>query len=142
MLSFTFWAKTTAFGANPAEVILVGSNQIHFDEISKTKLRDLYTGQSQTVDNKQVLVIDRQEEFQEKTQFVHGVLGFTIEEYQTVQRLLECVGISKAPAVASSSEQMIEILTNNPNALGYLTQKEVNNHTKFSTLRRIKVLAE
>ena len=34
-------------GVANAEVVLVGSSSIHFNEISKTKLRDLYTGQSQ-----------------------------------------------------------------------------------------------
>ena len=142
MLSLAFFAMANGASANKEEIILVGSNQIHFHEISKTKLRDLFTGQSQAVNNKQVLVIDRPEEFQEKNLFIHGVLGFTVEEFHTVQRLLECVGISKAPTIAINHEQMIEMLENNPNALGYLTQKEVTDHLQFSKLRRIKVLAE
>ena len=62
-------------GVAQAEVVLVGSSNIHFSEISKTKLRDLYTGQSQAVGDSTVLVIDRDDEFGElllSTNWRHG----------------------------------------------------------------------
>ena len=125
-----------------AEVVLVGSSNIHFNEISKTKLRDLYTGQSQAVGDSTVLVIDRDDEFGERSRFISGTLGFTTEEFRTVQRLLECIGISKAPTVARNSQHMVELLANNPNALGYLTRKELQGNPTRSRLKLIKVLAE
>nr|WP_294885925.1 hypothetical protein [uncultured Limnobacter sp.] len=125
-----------------AEVVLVGSSNIHFSEISKTKLRDLYTGQSQAVGDSTVLVIDRDDEFGERSRFISGTLGFTTEEFRTVQRLLECIGISKAPTVARDSQHMVELLANNPNALGYLTRKELQGNPTRSKLKLIKVLAE
>lgn len=125
-----------------AEVVLVGSSQIPFNQISKTKLRDLYTGQSQTVGDAKVLVIDRENTFNQREHFIFNVLGFTSEEFQTVQRLLECIGISKAPTVASNSQDMVDMLANNPNALGYLSRHELQHHTAGVKLRHIKVLAE
>ena len=104
-------------GVVQAEVVLVGSSSIHFNEISKTKLRDLYTGQSQAVGDTAVLVIDRDDAFGERSRFISGTLGFTTEEFRTVQRLLECIGISKAPTVARDSQHMVDLLANNPNAL-------------------------
>jgi ABC-type phosphate transport system substrate-binding protein len=129
-------------GVVQAEVVLVGSSNIHFSEISKTKLRDLYTGQSQAVGDSTVLVIDRDDEFGERSRFISGTLGFTTEEFRTVQRLLECIGISKAPTVARDSQHMVELLANNPNALGYLTRKELQGNPTRSKLKLIKVLAE
>lgn len=129
-------------GVVQAEVVLVGSSNIHFSEISKTKLRDLYTGQSQAVGDSTVLVIDRDDEFGERSRFISGTLGFTTEEFRTVQRLLECIGISKAPTVARNSQHMVELLANNPNALGYLTRKELQGNPTRSKLKLIKVLAE
>ncbi len=129
-------------GVAQAEVVLVGSSNIHFNEISKTKLRDLYTGQSQAVGDSAVLVIDRDDEFGERSRFISGTLGFTTEEFRTVQRLLECIGISKAPTVARDSQHMVELLANNPNALGYLTRKELQGNPTRSKLKLIKVLAE
>jgi len=129
-------------GVVQAEVVLVGSSNIHFSEISKTKLRDLYTGQSQAVGDSTVLVIDRDDEFGERSRFISGTLGFTTEEFRTVQRLLECIGISKAPTVARNSQHMVELLANNPNALGYLTRKELQDNPTRSKLKLIKVLAE
>lgn len=129
-------------GVVQAEVVLVGSSNIHFNEISKTKLRDLYTGQSQAVGDSTVLVIDRDDEFGERSRFISGTLGFTTEEFRTVQRLLECIGISKAPTVARNSQHMVELLANNPNALGYLTRKELQGNPTRSKLKLIKVLAE
>ena len=129
-------------GVVQAEVVLVGSSNIHFNEISKTKLRDLYTGQSQAVGDSTVLVIDRDDEFGERSRFISGTLGFTTEEFRTVQRLLECIGISKAPTVARNSQHMVELLANNPNALGYLTRKELQGNPTRSRLKLIKVLAE
>lgn len=129
-------------GVAQAEVVLVGSSNIHFSEISKTKLRDLYTGQSQAVGDSTVLVIDRDDEFGERSRFISGTLGFTTEEFRTVQRLLECIGISKAPTVARDSQHMVELLANNPNALGYLTRKELQGNPTRSKLKLIKVLAE
>jgi hypothetical protein len=129
-------------GVAKAEVVLVGSSNIHFNEISKTKLRDLYTGQSQAVGDSAVLVIDRDDEFGERSRFISGTLGFTTEEFRTVQRLLECIGISKAPTVARDSQHMVELLANNPNALGYLTRKELQGNPTRSKLKLIKVLAE
>lgn len=129
-------------GVVQAEVVLVGSSNIHFSEISKTKLRDLYTGQSQAVGDSTVLVIDRDNEFGERSRFISGTLGFTTEEFRTVQRLLECIGISKAPTVARDSQHMVELLANNPNALGYLTRKELQGNPTRSKLKLIKVLAE
>lgn len=129
-------------GVVQAEVMLVGSSNIHFSEISKTKLRDLYTGQSQAVGDSTVLVIDRDDEFGERSRFISGTLGFTTEEFRTVQRLLECIGISKAPTVARNSQHMVELLANNPNALGYLTRKELQGNPTRSKLKLIKVLAE
>lgn len=124
------------------EVLLVGSDTIHFAEISKTKLRDLYTGQSQMVNNNPVLVIDREDTFGERSLFIAHTLGFTTEEFKTVQRLLQCIGISKTPVVAKNSEHMVELLNNNPNALGYLTRKELEANAVKSKLKLIKVLAE
>lgn len=129
-------------GIARAEVILVGSSTIHFNEISKTKLRDLYTGQSQTVDDINVLVIDRSHEFEDRSQFISDTLGFSNEEFLTIQRLLECIGISKAPTVARDSEHLIELLANKTNALGYLTRKELQENPTGSKLKFIKVLAE
>jgi hypothetical protein len=129
-------------GVARADVVLVGSSSIHFNEISKTKLRDLYTGQSQTVGNSTVLVIDRDDAFAERSRFISGTLGFTTEEFRTVQRLLECIGISKAPTVARDTQHVINLLANNPNALGYLSQKELQGHATRSKLKFIKVLAE
>lgn len=129
-------------GVAHAEVVLVGSSSIHFNEISKTKLRDLYTGQSQAVGDSAVLVIDRDDEFGERSRFISGTLGFTTEEFLTVQRLLECIGISKAPTVARDSQHMIDLLANNTNALGYLTRKELQRNSTRSKLKLIKVLAE
>lgn len=125
-----------------AEILLLGSSQIHFSQISKTKLRDLYTGQSQTVGNFNVLVIDRHHEFDEREGFIANMLGFTSEEFATVQRLLECIGISKTPTVAQDGKHMIELLANNPNALGYVTREEFLHNTGRSKLKFIKVLAE
>jgi hypothetical protein len=129
-------------GVARADVVLVGSSNIHFNEISKTKLRDLYTGQSQAVGNSTVLVIDRDDAFAERSRFISGTLGFTTEEFRTVQRLLECIGISKAPTVARDTQHMINLLANNPNALGYLSQKELQGQATKSKLTFIKVLAE
>lgn len=129
-------------GVVQAEVVLVGSSSIHFNEISKTKLRDLYTGQSQAVGDTAVLVIDRDDAFGERSRFISGTLGFTTEEFRTVQRLLECIGISKAPTVARDSQHMVDLLANNPNALGYLTRKELQGSEARSKLKFIKVLAE
>lgn len=125
-----------------AEVLLVGSSQIHFTQISKTKLRDLYTGQSQTVGKSPVLVIDRHHEFDKRESFISQMLGFTSEEFLTVQRLLECIGISKAPTVARDGKHMIELLDSNPNALGYVTRDELLQNTGHSKFKFIKVLAE
>ena len=129
-------------GVVQAEVVLVGSSSIHFNEISKTKLRDLYTGQSQAVGDTAVLVIDRDDAFGERSRFISGTLGFTTEGFRTVQRLLECIGISKAPTVARDGQHMVDLLANNPNALGYLTRKELQGSAARSKLKFIKVLAE
>lgn len=140
--SLALFTAAGAPGVSHAEVVLVGSSEIHFTEISKTKLRDLYTGQSQMVGNSSVLVIDRDDEFGERSRFISGTLGFTNEEFKTVQRLLECIGISKAPTVARDSRHMVELLASNPNALGYLTSKELQVNGTKTKLRTIKVLAE
>ncbi|MBN4836498.1 hypothetical protein H4F76_25570, partial [Enterobacter hormaechei] len=52
------------------------------------------------------------------------------------------IGISKAPTVARNSQHMVELLANNPNALGYLTRKELQDNPTRSKLKLIKVLAE
>jgi ABC-type phosphate transport system substrate-binding protein len=142
LLGFAMCAVVTVPSAAHAEVVLVGSSKLHFSEISKTKLRDLYTGQSQMVGNASVLVIDRDDAFRERSHFILSTLGFTSEEFKTVQRLLECIGVSKAPTVARDSKHMIQMLVNNPNALGYVTQSELQDNGVKSKLRLIKVLAE
>ncbi|MCR2747364.1 hypothetical protein [Limnobacter parvus] len=135
-------AMVMATGVAHAEVVVVGSKQIPFTQISKTKLRDLYTGQSQLVGDAKVLVIDREDTFDRREQFISRTLGFTSEEFATVQRLMECIGISKAPTVADNSQHMVEMLSNNPNALGYLSRDELENHPLGAKLQHIKVLAE
>lgn len=142
MLGLAMCTVVTMPSVAQAEVVLVGSSKLHFNEISKTKLRDLYTGQSQMVDSASVLVIDRDEAFRERRHFILGTLGFTSEEFKTVQRLLECIGVSKAPTVARDSNHMIQMLVNNPNALGYVTPRELQDNGVKSKLRLIKVLAE
>jgi hypothetical protein len=138
-----FFATVGAQGMARAEVVLVASSGIHFNEISKTKLRDLYTGQRQEVNDATVLVIDRNDEFGERNLFISNTLGFTAEEFRTVQRLLECIGVSKAPTVARNSQHMVQLLAGNSNALGYVTRKEFQDHNLVkSKLKLIKVLAE
>jgi hypothetical protein len=140
--SFAFCAMAVGPAVAQAEVLLLGSSQIHFTQISKTKLRDLYTGQSQTVGKAPVLVIDRHQEFDKREGFISNMLGFTSEEFVTVQRLLECIGISKAPTVARDGKHMIELLANNPNALGYVTREELALNAGSSKFKFIKVLSE
>ena len=140
--SLALCAMAASPGVAQAEVLLIGSGQIHFSQISKTKLRDLYTGQSQSVGNASVLVIDRHPEFDQREGFISNMLGFTGEEFLTVQRLLECIGISKAPTVARDGKHMIELLANNPNALGYVTRDELIQNAGRAKLKFIKVLAE
>lgn len=141
-LGFAVFAVVAMPDIAHAEVVLVGSSKLHFGEISKTKLRDLYTGQSQTVGSASVLVIDRDNSFRERSHFILSTLGFTSEEFKTVQRLLECIGVSKAPTIARDSTHMIQILVSNPNALGYVTRQELQDNGAKSKLRLIKVLAE
>lgn len=140
--SLALCAMAVGPGAAQAEVLLIGSGQIHFNQISKTKLRDLYTGQSQSVGDSAVLVIDRRDDFDQKEGFISNTLGFTSEEFLTVQRLLECIGISKAPTVARDGKHTIELLANNPNALGYVTRDELVHNAGRAKLKFIKVLAE
>lgn len=142
MLGFAMCAALAVPKVAHAEVVLVGSSKLNFSEISKTKLRDLYTGQSQMVGSTSVLVIDRDDAFRERSHFILTTLGFTSEEFRTVQRLLECIGVSKAPTVARDSQHLIQMLNNNPNALGYVTPQELQNNGAKSKLRLIKVLAE
>lgn len=142
MLGFAVCAMVAMPGIAHAEVVLVGSSRLPFGEISKTKLRDLYTGQSQVVGNSSVLVIDRDNTFRERSDFILSTLGFTSEEFKTVQRLLECIGVSKAPTVARDSKHLIQMLVSNPNALGYVTRQEFQDDGLKSRLRLIKVLAE
>ena len=127
-----------------AEIMLVGSMNVPFDEITITKLRDLYTGQSQDVGAAKVLVLDRNNSLSERSAFIHDTLGFSSEELKTVQRLLECIGISKAPTVVSSNQELIAILNNNPNALGYMTKQEwLNSEPKsLAKIRKIRILAQ
>lgn len=125
-----------------AEVVLVGSTTLPFGEISKTKLRDLYTGQSQTVGEAQVMVIDREDQFGERSQFIYNTLGFSTDEFTTVQRLLECIGGAKTPPVAKSASQMLDMLNRNPNALGYLSKKELADLPAQIKLRQIRILPQ
>ena len=127
-----------------AEIILVGSTTVPFDEISVTKLRDLYTGQSQNVGAATVLVLDRNNSLPERSTFIHDTLGFTSEELKTVQRLLECIGISKAPTVVSNNQELITILNNNPNALGYMTKQEwlASDPKSLAKIRKIRILSK
>lgn len=87
-------------------------------------------------------MIDRNQEFEYKNRFISSTLGFTSEEFLTVQRLLECIGISKAPTVARDGKHAIELLANNPNALGYVSKEEFENNAGRMKFKLIKVLAE
>lgn len=142
MIRLALATAVATAGVAQAEVVVVGSKQIPFAQITKTKLRDLYTGQSQTVGDTKVLVIDREEAFDQRTLFISRTLEFTNEELKTIQRLLECIGISKAPTVADNSQHLVEMLSNNSNALGYLSKDELQHHPLSFKLKQIKVLAE
>lgn len=127
-----------------AEIMLVGSVNMPFDEITITKLRDLYTGQSQEVGKSKVMVLDRNNSLSERSAFIHDTLGFSSEELRTVQRLLECIGISKAPTVVASNQEMIGIINNHDNALGYMTKQEwLNSEPRtLAKIRKIRIIAQ
>ncbi|MCQ8895639.1 hypothetical protein NQT62_04175 [Limnobacter humi] len=126
-----------------ADVVVVGSTQLPISQISVTNLRDLYTGRTRQLGALPVTVIDRNDDSPDRGQFISKTLGFSPEEFHTVQRVVEYIGKpDNPPKVARTRLQMLEMVANSSNALGYVSKKEFAELSRQWRIKEIRITPE
>ncbi|HEY1059765.1 MAG TPA: hypothetical protein VGE55_13630 [Limnobacter sp.] len=126
-----------------ADMVVVGSSQLPISQISVTNLRDLYTGRTHQLGSLPVSVVDRNNDSPDRNQFIAKTLGFSPEEFHTVQRVVEYIGKSNSPArVANSRQQMLQMVADSPNALGYVSKKEFAELARQWRVKEIRITPE
>lgn len=118
---FSFLYSTPAL----AESILMVVNSANTNAISKTVVKDLYSGRSTSwADGNAVLLIDRPSKNVIANTFTTTIVQTPLPVYKRFWMQKELSGAGVAPKEANSAADVFSIVASNSSALGYIAESE------------------
>lgn len=108
-------------GAALAEVVVVVSAQNSLDSLSRSQLADIYLGRSVSLPNGETLTpIDQSERSSIHGQFYQQYLGRSAAQIKSHWSRLIFTGRGQPPRNVSDSQAVVDIVSDNRSAIGYI----------------------
>ena len=106
-------------------------NPQNTNTLNKAEVVRIYLSKTKTFPNgKTAIPIDRSEGSAIRTQFIHEALNKDENQLKAYWSRLIFTGRGYPPKEATSDEQVKEIIAHNPDAIGYINSKSVDNTVK------------
>jgi len=111
--------------------MLIIGNLSSVDELSKNDIRKLFTGQNTILKNgKRVVIVELKEGMGGKRQFHDISTARTDAQLASSWSILIFTGKAEAPIEVESYEDVIAIIKENPNAIGYIHESALTDEVK------------
>jgi len=117
----------TAFNANAVSVIVHPSNG---DALNKKALKKIFLGKSKKFPSgNQVIPIDLSSG-EARKEFLKGVIGKSESQIKAYWSKLVFTGKGQAPKSVDSDAEVIALISNNPDTIGYVADSAVTDAVK------------
>ncbi len=116
-----------AFSAQAVTVIVHPSNT---DTIDIDLIKKIYLGKTKKFPNGGQVIPMELNTGETKEAFLKSVVGKSESQYKAYWSKLVFTGKGQAPRMADSDSDIIELVSNNPNLIGYVSDAAVNGTVK------------
>jgi len=114
-----------------AEIVVVVNKQNPVDSLNRRELVDLYMGRTQHYPNGTlVLRLDQAPDSDTRSQFYRSLVNKSVAEVNAYWARLLFTGRASPPQVLDNSASVLDAVRKNPNAIGYVDSRDVDNSVK------------
>lgn len=113
------------------ELLVIVNQQNPLEQISRQQLTDLFMGRAPYFPSGDPVVkLDAPGDSPLRRQFYQALVGMSEPEVNAYWARLMFSGRATPPMQVSSEQDILKLVENNPNAIGYITDGELNDEVK------------
>lgn len=128
-------ALNFAGGQALADVVVVVSKQNPVTTLTSAQLADIYLGRlSRFPNGEPVVPIDQREGADARTDFYSDYLGQAPAQIKAHWSKLIFTGRGQPPRAVTDGNAMVELVAENPEAIGYIDPDQVNDDVRILTI--------
>lgn len=114
-----------------ADILVVVNQDNPTGDLSKREIIDLYMGRNlYFADGSQALRLDQPPESGERKLFYQNLVKKSVAQVNAYWAKLLFAGRSSPPTTMENAEQLIETIRNNPRAIGYIKESDLDDTVK------------
>ena len=118
-----------------ADFVVIAKSSSSMSTISRTNLRDIFLGNKTFLeDGKRVFAVRPSDE-KLNASFLESIVGINKEEFETHWRRRLFSGKAIPPKRFENVKQLIDYVADEPNAIGFVDDKELAGATKIKTVK-------
>jgi ABC-type phosphate transport system substrate-binding protein len=102
-----------------ADLKVIANKNTTLSKLTKTELKKLYTGRLNKIDGQKITVIILKDG-SAKEQLLRSIVKMSKEQFKRHWMRMIFTGKSKALTEVDSEEEMLHVITNNPNSIGIM----------------------
>jgi len=115
-----------------AELVLITNANSGINKLSKTDIVNLYMGKNRKFSNGlMALPVDLKNSDIEKAEFYLYLTGKDLPEINSYRARLHFSGRGSPPVQANSMDEVIDIVSENKGAIGYIDRKKIDKRVKL-----------
>jgi hypothetical protein len=124
-----------------AEVVAIISTAVKIGHITRMEARSLYLMKERRWDDGQLVVIVQMTPGTRiHKAFVRDVLNMTNEQYTREWDRMVNAGLSTRIKIVANQDEMFNLVSSTPNAIGYLDQENLLVNTGKADIRTLKII--
>lgn len=113
-----------------AELVVVTSNQSTITELTKSEVRQIFSGQSRQIGGNRVQPLDLPSSSNFRETFYRELMGRSPEQMRAYWTRLIFTGQGQPPREVSGAQEMSALLNSSAEFIGYLPASEVGSNMK------------
>lgn len=122
--------------AAASDVVLVVSLKSGVSSLTQEQVTDIFLGKTSTFPNGvPVVPIDQQEGTSEREAFYHEFIGKTAAQVRTYWSKIVFTGKGYPPIEVTPPQRIKWVVRDNPNYIGYINRRDVDDSVKVVTVR-------
>jgi len=113
------------------KIVVVTHPQTKLEQISQEQIRKRWLSMTTRIDRQRVDIIDFDENSPLRTQFYSQIIGVSDNQLKAYWAKKVFRGEGLPPEMKSSSAEILQWVNKQPNRIGYLYKKDINNGVKI-----------
>ena len=115
-----------------AELVVIANANSGINKLSKTDIVNLYMGKNRKFPNGlMALPVDLKNSDIEQAEFYSYLTGKDLPEINSYRARLHFSGLGSPPVQANSMDEVIDIVSENKGAIGYIDRKKIDKRVKL-----------